>query len=77
MVDPMDRTNGKLSDQQRQAELRAPRISLTLDGFDFARPAIEIVKAKLAAPAPPRLVESARGLQLLDDAGRWREPSRP
>ncbi|WP_301150337.1 hypothetical protein [Mycobacterium simiae] len=74
MVDPMDRTNGKLSDQQRQAELRAPRISLTLDGFDFARPAVEVVKAKLAAPVPPRLVESATGLGLLDDAGRWRQP---
>jgi hypothetical protein len=72
MFDPMDRTNGKLSDKQRQEELRAPRITLKLDGFDFGRPAIEVVKAKLADPVPPRLVERAMGLRLLDDAGRWR-----
>ncbi|ODQ95577.1 hypothetical protein BHQ17_04460 [Mycolicibacterium holsaticum] len=72
--DPMDRTNGKLSDRQRKEELRAPRITLKLDSFDFGRPAIEVVKAKLADPVPPRLVVSALGLQLLDDKGRWREP---
>lgn len=77
MVDPMDRTNGKLSNQQRQAELRAPRLSLKLDGFDFGRPAIEVVKAKLADPVPPRLLDRAVGLRLLDDAGRWREPRKP
>lgn len=75
--DPMDRTNGKLSDKQRQGELRAPRITLKLDGFDFGRPAIEVVKAKLVDPVPPRWVDRARQLQLLDDAGRWREPRKP
>ncbi len=74
MYDPMDRTNGKLSDRQRQQELRAPRITPTLKEFDFSRPAIEVVKAKLADPVPPRWVERAMGLQLLDNQGRWREP---
>lgn len=77
MFDPMDRMNGKLSDKQRQEELRAPRITLKLDGFDFGRPAIEVVKAKLADPVPPRLVERAMGLRLLDNAGRWQEPKKP
>ncbi len=77
MFDPMDRTNGKLSDNQRQQELRAPRITLKLDGFDFSRPAIEVVKAKLVAPVPPRMVERAMGQQLLDNNGRWREPKKP
>ena len=48
-----------------------------LDGFDFGRPAIEVVKAKLADPVPPRLVERAMGLRLLDDAGRFQEPKKP
>lgn len=74
MFDPMDRTNGKLSAAQRRGELRAPRITPMLDAFDFGRPAIEVVKAKLANPVPPRLVERAMGLQLLDNAGRWRGP---
>lgn len=78
MFDPMDRTKGKLSDDQRQADvLRAPRITLKLDGFDFGRPAIEVVKASLAQPVSPRWVGRATGLRLLDDAGRWLEPSTP
>jgi hypothetical protein len=78
MFDPMDRTNGKLSDEQRQADvLRAPRITLKLDGFDFGRPAIEVVKARLTKPVSPRWVERATGLRLLDDAGRWLEPRKP
>jgi hypothetical protein len=72
--DPMDRTDGKLSPTQRQEELRAPRITLKLDEFDFGRPAIEVVKARLAHPVPPRRVERAISLQLLDNAGRWRGP---
>ncbi|MGP4058999.1 hypothetical protein ACTWP6_30030 [Mycobacterium sp. 4D054] len=72
--DPMDRTNGKLSDKQRQGELRATRITLKLDGFDFTRPAIDVVREKLAAPVPPRMIERAMGVRLLDSAGRWREP---
>lgn len=74
MFDPMDRTDGKLSETQRRAEMRAPRITLNLDGFDFSRPAIEVVMAKLAAPVPPRLVAKAMGQQLLDNNGRWQEP---
>lgn len=77
MYDPMDRTNGKLSENQRKQELRAPRITLKLDGFDFGRPAIDVVKAKLVDPVPPRLVERAMGLHLIDDARRWREPRKP
>lgn len=76
-VDPMDRTNGKLSDRQRKEQIRAPRITLKLNSFDFNRPAIEVVKAKLADPVPPRWVLSALGLQLLDGRGRWREPKTP
>ncbi|WP_301123003.1 hypothetical protein [Mycolicibacterium fortuitum] len=76
-VDPMDRTHGKLSEKQRQGGLRAPRITLKLDGFDFSSPAIEVVKAKLVDPVPPRWASRARQLQLLDDAGRWREPRKP
>lgn len=75
--DPMDRANGKLSEKQRQQELRAPRITLKLNEFDFGRPAIEVAKAKLAKPVPPRMVERATGLQLLDSAGRWRKPRTP
>jgi hypothetical protein len=78
MFDPMDRTNGKLSDNQRQADvLRAPRITLKLDEFDFSRPAVEVVNAKLRKPVPPRLVERATALRLLDSVGRWQEPSTP
>ncbi len=77
MTDPMDRTNGKLSDKQRQTELRAPRITLKLDEFDFGRSAIEVVKAKLAKQVPPRMVERATGLRLIDDVGCWREPQTP
>ena len=78
MFDPMDRTDGKLPDSQRQPEMmRAPRITLKLDGFDFSRPAIEVVKAKLADPVPPRMVAKARGQQLLDNNGRWRESKAP
>jgi hypothetical protein len=72
VFDPMDRVNEKLSENQRQADmLRAPRITLKLDGFDFSRPAVEVVKAKLAKPAPPRWVERATTLGLLDGAGRF------
>jgi len=74
MFDPMDRTNGKLSDEQRQAELRAPRMTLKLDGFDFGRPAVEVVKAKLADPVPPRWFDRAIGLRLIENNGRWRGP---
>lgn len=76
MFDPMVRTNGKLSESQRKAELRAPRITPKLNEFDFSRPAIEVVKAKLADPVPPRWVERAVGLQLLDNAGSWRGPGK-
>lgn len=75
--DPMDRTNGKLSDKQRQGELRAPRITLKLNEFDFTRPAIEVVNEKLKKPVPPRLIEMATNLQLLDNAGHWQEPKTP
>lgn len=75
MFDPMDRTNGKLSDTQRQADvLRAPRLTLKLKEFDFSRPALEVVSAKLRDPLPPRMVQRALELQLLDNAGRWRGP---
>jgi hypothetical protein len=77
MFDPMDRTDGKLSDSQRKAEMRAPRLTLKLDGFDFSRPAIEVVRSKLARPVPPRMVSRARRHGLLDDAGTWREPGTP
>lgn len=73
--DPMDRTGGKLPRAQRQdGELRAPRMTLKLDGFDFGRPAIDVVKEKLANPVPPRWIVRATSLQLLDNAGRWRGP---
>lgn len=76
--DPMDRTGGKLSPRQRQeVELRAPRITLKLAEFDFSRPAIDVVKASLTHPVPPRRVERAISLQLLDNDGRWREPRTP
>lgn len=78
VFDPMDRVNEKLSEDQRQADvLRAPPITLKLDGFDFSRPAVEVVKAKLAKPAPPRWVERTTTLGLLDGAGRWQEPKTP
>ena len=75
MFDPMDRTNGRLSDTQREASvLRAPRITLKLEAFDFSRPAIEIVSTKLKDPLPPRMVQRALELQLLDNGGRWQGP---
>lgn len=78
MFDPMDRTNGKLPDSERKdkKDLRAPRITLKLDGFDFSRPAIDVVKAKLADPVPPRMVLMAMGQRLLDSNGRWRGPKK-
>lgn len=69
--------NGKLSDKQRQGRLRAPRITLKLNEFDFTRPAIEVVNGKLKKPVPPRLIEMATNLQLLEGAGHWREPKTP
>lgn len=75
MFDPMDRTNGELSDTQRQADvMRAPRITLRLKEYDFSRPALEVVSADLRDPLPPRMVQRALELQLLDNDGRWRGP---
>lgn len=75
MFDPMDRTNGKLSDNQRQKDLlRAPRITLKLNEVDFSRPAIDVVKTSLGKPVPPRWLDRAIALQLIDNGGRWRDP---
>jgi hypothetical protein len=49
MFDPMDRTNGKLSDKQRQEELRAAH-HVQLDGFDFRRPAVGVVTPTRCLP---------------------------
>lgn len=60
MFDPMDRTNGKLPENQRQKDLlRAPRITLKLAEIDFSRPAIEVVKARLQKPVAPRWEDRA------------------
>ncbi|AKK27836.1 hypothetical protein AB431_15385 [Mycobacterium sp. EPa45] len=78
MVDPMDRTDGKLSATQRQADvLRAPRITPKLDEVDFSRKAIDVVAAALKKPLPPRWVDRATALRLLDNSGRWQEPGSP
>lgn len=74
MFDPMDRTNGKLPEKQRQKDLlRAPRITLKLDEVDFSRPAIEVVKAKLRKPVAHRWEDRAIALQLIDNNRQWRE----
>jgi hypothetical protein len=75
-ADPMERLHGKLSDKQREEGLRAPRITLKLDGFDFGRPAIDVVKDKLAAtPMPPHRMDHARSVGLLDKHDLWRGPA--
>lgn len=76
MFDPMDRTNGKLPENQRKKDLlRAPRITLKLAEIDYSRPAIEVVNARLQKPVAPRWEDRALALQLIDNAGRWRGPT--